>query len=110
MKSHHVCFHIEQMQLKLGKKTIMMFCDNCPSQNKNRFFITMLWYALNKFKLDTIEQIFLVKGHTFNENDSVHSTIERAYKSKAIYTTHQWATVVQMAKNQAHLMMSMKWI
>ena len=38
------------------------------------------------------------QGHTFNENDSVHSTIERAYKAKHVYTTHQWATVIQMAK------------
>ena len=38
------------------------------------------------------------QGHTFNENDSVYSTIERAYKAKHVYTTHQWATVIQMAK------------
>ena len=38
------------------------------------------------------------QGYMFKENNSVHSTIEMAYKAKHVYTTHQWATVIQMAK------------
>ena len=41
----------------------------------------MLWYCLQKFNLSSITHKYLEKGHTFNENDSVHSIIETASKN-----------------------------
>ena len=35
------------------------------------------------------------KGHTFNENDSVHAGIETALKHMPVYTTQQWAAVIR---------------
>ena len=81
-----------------GFKIIYLFSDNCPGQNRNRFIPTMLWYALSKYQLDKIEHSFLEKGHTQNENDSVHSSITRAAKKKDIYTPEQWCMTVKFAR------------
>ena len=51
-------------------------------------------------QFELIEHTYLVKGHTFNENGSVHSTIERIYRNMTIYTTHQWAAVIRGAKKR----------
>ena len=41
---------------------------------------------------------FLERGHTQNENDSVHSTIESAAKNVTVYTPEQWYSTVRMAR------------
>ena len=58
----------------------------------------MVWYALNVLQFELVEHTYLVKGHTFNENDSVHSKIERIYRNMTIYTTPKWAAVIRGAK------------
>ena len=40
---------------------------------------------------------FLVKGHSQNEIDSIHSIIETATKQKKIFTTDQWQTAISMS-------------
>jgi len=81
-----------------GCKKFIYYSDNCFSQNKNKFYLAMLWYALNKFEIECIEHKYLEKGHTFNEYDSVHAAIENASKHKTIYTTAQWAGIFQTAR------------
>ena len=83
---------------KKGKKKFICYSDNCASQNKNRFFLTMLWYCLQKFKLSSITQKYMEKGHTQNEGDAIHATIENASKNVKIYTTSQWASVMRSAR------------
>ena len=82
-----------------GKKKLIMYSDNCCAQNKNRYFVTMLWYALQKFRMQSITQKYLEKGHTFNEGDSIHSAVERASKNNRIYTTPQWAATIRTARS-----------
>ena len=43
------------------------------------------------------------RGHTQNENDSVHSVISRATKKISIFTPQQWAAVVRGARRGKHL-------
>ena len=43
--------------------------------------------------------MFLEVGHTQNENDSVHSTIERASRRQFIYTPDQWSSVARGARH-----------
>ncbi|WAQ94258.1 hypothetical protein MAR_006729 [Mya arenaria] len=66
-----------------GKTQFIVYSDNCCSQNKNKFYVTML---------------YLEKGHTQNENDCIHAAIEKASKHVKIYTTPQWAAVIRMAR------------
>lgn len=83
---------------KLGKRKFIFYSDNCAAQNKNTFYVTMLWYALQKLSLKSIEHKYLENGHTQNENDSIHSSIESASKNISIYTTPQWASTVKLAR------------
>ncbi|XP_053396810.1 uncharacterized protein LOC128556283 [Mercenaria mercenaria] len=82
-----------------GKQKFIFFSDNCSSQNKNRYYISMLWYAMKTLKLQSIKHKYLQKGHTQSENDSVHAAIEsHSEVSKPIYTTPQWATAIRGAR------------
>lgn len=61
-------------------------------------FIYSVWeYATFIHKVN-IRHTFLEKGHTQNEGDSVHATIECAKKGIIIYVPMQWVTLVQSAK------------
>ncbi|XP_052278769.1 uncharacterized protein LOC127877153 [Dreissena polymorpha] len=79
-------------------KSVETFSDNCGGQNRNRFFLTMLWYSMKTLKFDCMSHKYLERGHTQNENDSVHSSIEKSCKNIKIYTTSQWCTCMQMAR------------
>ena len=48
--------------------------------------------------MDKLCLTFLQKGHTENENDSVHSVIERATKHAVIYSPEQWYSDVRTAR------------
>ena len=88
-----------------GAKKIYFFSDRCGGQNLNRYMIIMLSHSVIEFELDFIELTFLVSGHSQNENDTAHSTIERNYRGKTIYTTAQWeSTIIQaFKKNEASI-------
>lgn len=91
MYQHIMTYCVEQS--KTDKTT---FCDNCPGQNRNRFLMKMLSIVLhNTVNTMTIELIFLTKGHTQNENDSVHSCVEAAKKGITVYAPGEWLAVVQ---------------
>ena len=79
---------------------MVFYSDNCGGQNKNTSFVSMLWYALQKFNFTSVEHKFLEKGHTQNENDSIHAAIENASRKISVYTTPQWAAIVSAAKHQ----------
>ena len=92
--------YIEYMSQQKGKEDFIFYSDNCCAQNKNRYYVTMLWYCLRKFNISTITHKYLEKGHTQNENDSIHSAVESASKNISIYTTPQWAATVRNARTK----------
>jgi len=57
----------------------------------------MYLYVAHKFKVN-ITHRFLEKGHTQNENDSVHALIEKCAQKKTIYVPEQWYALVRWAK------------
>ena len=81
-----------------GIKSVTLYSDNCGGQNRNRFFMCMLWYALTAFTFEKVEHKFFERGHTFNENDSMHSTIETALRKLSVYETAQLATIIEGAR------------
>nr|CAH7743977.1 unnamed protein product [Callosobruchus chinensis] len=87
---------IEQHIAK-GVKEFMLFSDNCPGQNRNKFLFSLYNYLTQKYGIK-ITHTFLERGHTQNEGDSVHSVIERAARNIPIYSPEQWYTVVRTAK------------
>ncbi len=83
----------------LGTKEFKFFSDNCGGQNKNKTIVAMYLHASRTFNVK-ITHYFLERGHTQNEGDSVHATIERASRNINIYSPQQWYTVVRTAKRQ----------
>lgn len=64
-----------------GIKEFSFYSDNCAGQNRNRFIYSMWEYAAYTLKVNIIHT-FLEKGHTQNEGDSMHATIECAKKKQ----------------------------
>lgn len=62
----------------------------------------MYYYAVSTLSIKSITHTFLVRGHTQNEADSVHSVIEKnirqAKKSGPIYTPDQYVALIRNAK------------
>ena len=76
---------LNELYCSTDNMELVLFADNFLGQNKNRYIIQMMSLAVRKFKnLKSIELVFLEKGHTQNESDSIHSTIE---KRKSQYFT-----------------------
>lgn len=76
---------------------------NCCGQQKNKFMLAMYQYATQKLpNIKSITHKFLIKGHTQNEGDCVHSVIQRnitrALKSSPIYVPDQYITLIKTAK------------
>lgn len=89
---------------------IVFYSDNCAGQNKNRFIFALYLYSvLNIDKIKTITHKFLATGHTQNEGNSMHATIEkeknRILKSGPTYIPAQWTRIVKSAKNRFKIVM-----
>lgn len=84
------------------EKDIIFYSDNCAGQNKNKYIACLYLYAVQNLNIKSITHKFLIRGHTQNEADSVHSLIEkevkRNLKSGPIYTPDQYITLIKNAK------------
>jgi len=59
-------------------KTLTLFCDSCPGQNKNNIIFAAIFWFMNK-KANNINKVsitYLQPGHKYMPVDPVHSTIE----------------------------------
>ena len=88
---------IQQKVVQNGVKIFRFWSDNCAGQNRNRIVFALYLLAAKEFGV-TITHRFMEKGHTQNEGDSVHSTIERASDRKLIYVPEEWYCLVRWAK------------
>ncbi|XP_022823697.1 uncharacterized protein LOC111362445 isoform X3 [Spodoptera litura] len=83
-------------------KNVFFYTDNCSAQNKNKYLLSLYHYAIKVLGVVSITHKYLVIGHTQNEGDSVHSTIEREktriLKNGSIFVPTQWKSVIQCAK------------
>ena len=89
--------YIQNMNQK-GKKNFIVYSDNYCAQNKNRYYVTMLWYCLQKFSLSSITHKYLEKGHTQNENDNIRSAVDSASRNISVYAIPQLAATVRNAR------------
>lgn len=99
--------HLRKMQtLSPEIHHIIIYSDGCFYQNRN----VVLSNALLAFSMETqitIEQKFLISGHTQMECDSSHSLIERKIKNKQINLPSQFVQLIKEARKvpaplQAH--------
>lgn len=81
----------------------IFYSDNCAGQQKNKYLLAMYMFAIFKFKnVKSITHKFMIKGHTQNEGDCMHSVIEkqikRAKKSGPIYIPAQYVQLIRDSK------------
>lgn len=91
--------HLTQNCIKesTAQNDIILYSDGCGYQNRN----SVLSNALLQFAIKnniTIEQKFLVKGHTQMPCDSVHSKIEKVLKNKEIYLPSDYCKLTKIAR------------
>ena len=78
-----------------GIEHFYLTCDNCPGQTRNRQMGAAIAYAVNNIPgVQSVEILFLLKGHTENSADDVHSMIERM-KNVTVYTPSEWAVLIR---------------
>ena len=81
-----------------GVKVVTIYCDNCGAQNKNRPFLAMLKHVVNTTRIDKITISYLEKGHTQNENDSVHAAIESSKRHVDLFVPEQYYSLARGAR------------
>lgn len=74
-------------------KKLIIWSDGCGYQNRNAT-IANAYFHLSRVTGVTIEQKFLVSGHTQMECDSMHSTIERKIRGP-MYQPRDYIVVMQ---------------
>lgn len=52
-------------------KHVVMYCDCCGGQNRNRFIVAMLIYANRNLDIQELELKFLLSGHTYMQVNNV---------------------------------------
>ncbi|XP_053608586.1 uncharacterized protein LOC128675685 isoform X1 [Plodia interpunctella] len=85
---------------------VVFYSDNAAGQQKNKFTTAMYFYSVQNYpNIKSITHKFLIKGHTQNEGDSVHSQIERHVKrqlrSGPIYTPEGFIGAIKAARKKS---------
>lgn len=71
-----------------------------------RFLVASYLYAVERFQINSITHKYLIRGHTQNEGDTIHSIIERSLKrskkSGPIYVPDQYVSIIRNAKKKGN--------
>lgn len=79
-------------------KHATFYSDNCGGQNRNKYIAMMYLKAVTCTSIQSITHKFLEQGHTQNEGDSMHATIENSRGNHPIYSPQQFYLIARMAK------------
>lgn len=63
-KYNRVSCHLLKINVMIVSKISIFYSDNCIPKNKNRFYLSVLWYCLQMYPINTIRHRYLEKGHT----------------------------------------------
>ncbi|CAH1183305.1 unnamed protein product [Ceutorhynchus assimilis] len=91
--------YINMIDKRESVRNLLLYCDCCPGQNRNKTILSMIHATLQNCKfIETIQINFLLTGHTYMPVDSVHAIIERNTKHSIIWAPSQWFTVFTTAR------------
>ena len=96
--TNEICSNLQEfckVMAARGVKTIHFICDGCGGQQRNTLLAAMMHHIVNTLDIQTITVYFLIKGHTENEADTVHSTIERDKKKKKVFVPSDWPVIIR---------------
>lgn len=76
--------------------TLLLYCDNCTGQNKNKVIFSMFKHFLEQSKnLKVIQINYLLAGHTYMPVDSMHAVIEREVRKLIVWAPSQWPSFIE---------------
>lgn len=91
----------EILKLPQNVTHLRIFCDNCFSQNKNRFLIAYFYYIVHSSNLEEIEIFYPIPGHSFMPCDRDFAKIEIARKKKdRVIRPSKWVNMVETARKK----------
>ena len=79
-----------------------LFSGACPGQNRNWNILGLFcaFVNLEAISIKKINHFFFESGHSQNENDAVHSVIERSAKRVQVFVPEQWYTLIRSASKK----------
>ena len=85
---------------KDGYKTAIFFSDaTAGSQNRSYTLVAaFLDFLRRNTSIKEIHHIFFEPGHSQNEGDSIHSSIERASRKVTVMFPEEWVGIIKMAQ------------
>lgn len=76
-------------------KKINLYCDSCAGQNRNKAFLCMIMYFLQKSAyIEEVKITYLLPGHTMMPVDSIHSTIESFIRQRNVWAPSEWPILI----------------
>ena len=73
---------------------LLLFCDNCPGQNKNNTVIRMCM-ALVETRFKKVEQIYPIRGHSFLPCDRDFGTVKKLLRRfDRIFSVHEFTRLI----------------
>lgn len=64
---------------------LVLVCDNCNGQNKNRMVLRYIVYLVETLKFEKVTLIFLIAGHTKNPCDRLFNLLKYGYRKRNIF-------------------------
>ncbi|KAJ2952149.1 hypothetical protein O0L34_g4429 [Tuta absoluta] len=84
-----------------GIKNLLLYCDSCCGQNRNKMVLAALNHFLQTSKnLEVIQINYLIPGHTYMPVDSVHAVIENEVRKLTVWSPSQWPNFIQTARKR----------
>ena len=95
--------HLQDMNLAPSVTHLITYSDSCGGQNRN-INIVCLWLhivACNYLPITTVDQKFMLSGHTFLPNDRDFGSVELAKKRHpTVYVPDEWYELVRGARHK----------
>ncbi|XKL59339.1 hypothetical protein PGB90_000355 [Kerria lacca] len=86
---------------KLPYRPLVLICDNCTGQNKNKTLVRLLYLVVHYFKMfPKVTVLFPIRGHTYLANDRDFACIGRKKKTLAAEVPEDWYEHIRAARKQ----------
>jgi len=95
--------HLQEINIQPTTTHLITFSDSCGGQNRN-IYLVCLWLhivACSYLPITTVDQKFMLPGHSYLPNDRDFGNIELAKKKKqAIYIPDDWYSLVRETRHK----------
>lgn len=99
-----ICNYLQHLDNNPNCETVAAFSDATCSQNRNYTVASMLLYFVQRSRhIKQVNLIFFESGHSQNEGDSIHASIERNSRHISVYTPQHWVGIIRTANKQKPL-------